>query len=56
MEHERVRLVERVDYITSSGFGDRGEWRAQQGLVRGGPSAAHNLWKPSCSSATNTSR
>jgi glutaconate CoA-transferase subunit B len=39
MEHERRRLVERVDYITSPGFGDGGDWRARQGLARGGPSA-----------------
>ena len=39
MEHERRRLVERVDYITSPGFGDGGDWRARQGLIRGGPTA-----------------
>ena len=39
MEHERRRLVARVDYITSPGFGDGGDWRACQGLARGGPSA-----------------
>jgi glutaconate CoA-transferase subunit B len=39
MEHEKRRLVERVDYITSPGFGDGGDWRMQQGLPRGGPSA-----------------
>ncbi|MBI3732362.1 MAG: CoA-transferase [Chloroflexi bacterium] len=39
MEHERRRLVERVDYITSPGFGDGGDWRARVGLPRGGPAA-----------------
>jgi glutaconate CoA-transferase subunit B len=40
MQHEAHRLRERVDFITSPGFGDDGPaWRAQQGLVRGGPSA-----------------
>ncbi|GAC1326533.1 MAG: CoA-transferase subunit beta [Chloroflexota bacterium] len=40
MEHDRRRLRERVDVITSPGFGGGGRgWRAQQGLVRGGPSA-----------------
>jgi glutaconate CoA-transferase subunit B len=40
MEHEPRRLRERVDFITSPGYGQGGAaWRAQQGLVRGGPSA-----------------
>jgi len=41
MEHEPRRLRERVDFITSPGYGDGGgvEWRQKQGLVRGGPSA-----------------
>jgi glutaconate CoA-transferase, subunit B len=39
MEHEKRRFVERVDYITSPGFGSGGDWRAQQGLPRGGPAA-----------------
>ncbi len=39
MAHEKRRFVERVAYITSSGFGDGGNWRGRQGLVRGGPSA-----------------
>jgi glutaconate CoA-transferase, subunit B len=39
MEHEKRRLVERVDYITSPGYGDGGNWRERQGLPRGGPSA-----------------
>ena len=40
MEHEPRRLRERVDFITSPGYGDGSpDWRARQGLVRGGPSA-----------------
>jgi glutaconate CoA-transferase subunit B len=40
MEHEPRRLRARVDFITSPGFGDgTPDWRARQGLVRGGPSA-----------------
>ncbi len=37
--HERRRLKERVDYVTSPGFGDGGEWRRNIGLPGGGPSA-----------------
>jgi glutaconate CoA-transferase subunit B len=37
MAHERKRFPERVSYITSPGYGDGGEWRAQVGLPRGGP-------------------
>lgn len=40
MEHEPRRLRERVDFVTSPGYGDGSpDWRARQGLVRGGPSA-----------------
>ncbi|MEP7199986.1 MAG: CoA-transferase [Chloroflexota bacterium] len=39
MEHERRRFVERVDYVTSPGYGDGRDWRARVGLPRGGPSA-----------------
>lgn len=39
MKHDTTRLVERVDYITSPGWGDGPEWRTAQGLVRGGASA-----------------
>ena len=39
MEHERRRFVERVDYITSPGYGDGGDWRVRVGLPRGGPAA-----------------
>jgi glutaconate CoA-transferase, subunit B len=38
MPHDRRRLVERVDFITSPGYGDGGNWRRRVGLVRGGPS------------------
>jgi glutaconate CoA-transferase, subunit B len=40
MEHTPRRLRERVDFVTSPGYGEGGTaWRARQGLVRGGPSA-----------------
>lgn len=39
MKHERRRFVEKVDYITSPGYGDGGDWRQRVGLPRGGPSA-----------------
>ena len=40
MEHEPRRLRERVDFVTSPGYGDgSADWRQRQGLVRGGPSA-----------------
>jgi glutaconate CoA-transferase subunit B len=39
MTHERRRFVERVDYVTSPGYGEGGEWRRGVGLGRGGPSA-----------------
>jgi glutaconate CoA-transferase subunit B len=39
MAHERRRFVERVDYVTSPGHGDGGDWRARAGLPGGGPSA-----------------
>jgi glutaconate CoA-transferase, subunit B len=39
MAHEKRRFVEKVNYMTSPGFGDGGNWRSRQGLVRGGPSA-----------------
>jgi glutaconate CoA-transferase subunit B len=38
MAHDKRRLRERVDFITSPGYGDGGTWRARMGLVRGGPS------------------
>ncbi|MGI9146714.1 MAG: CoA-transferase subunit beta [Chloroflexota bacterium] len=40
MEHQPRRLRERVDFITSPGYGTgSADWRTQHGLVRGGPSA-----------------
>ncbi|MFZ5586553.1 MAG: CoA-transferase subunit beta [Thermodesulfobacteriota bacterium] len=39
MTHQRRRLVPRVDFITSPGWGDGPGWRRDQGLVRGGPAA-----------------
>jgi glutaconate CoA-transferase subunit B len=39
MNHERRRLVPRVDYITSPGWGHHPGWREEQGLTRGGPAA-----------------
>ena len=40
MQHEARRLRERVDFVTSPGYGDGSAgWRRRQGLVRGGPSA-----------------
>lgn len=40
MEHERRRFVPRVDYVTSPGYGEGGDWRHRVGLPRGGPAAA----------------
>jgi glutaconate CoA-transferase subunit B len=39
LNHERHRLVERVDYLTSPGHGTGGNWRKSRGLPGGGPSA-----------------
>jgi glutaconate CoA-transferase, subunit B len=40
MEHAPRRLPERVDFVTSPGYGDGSpDWRRRQGLVRGGPAA-----------------
>jgi glutaconate CoA-transferase, subunit B len=38
MAHDKRRLRERVDFITSPGYGDGGDWRGRVGLPRGGPS------------------
>ncbi len=38
MPHDRRRLVERVSFITSPGYGDGPGWRERVGLPRGGPS------------------
>ena len=37
MNHERRRFVDKVQYITSPGYGDGGDWRARHGLTGGGP-------------------
>ena len=39
MAHERRRFVERVDYVTSPGHGEGGDWRRAVGLPGGGPAA-----------------
>lgn len=39
MAHERRRFVPRVDYLTSPGFGEGGDWRERVGLPGGGPAA-----------------
>ena len=40
MTHERRRLVERVSYVTSPGYGDGSPaWRKRNGLLGGGPAA-----------------
>ena len=39
VEHNERRLVDRVAYVTSPGFGDGPDWRRSTGLPRGGPSA-----------------
>ncbi|MCI0547366.1 MAG: CoA-transferase [Candidatus Rokubacteria bacterium] len=39
MPQEKHRFRERVDFITSPGFGDGPGWRERVGLVGGGPSA-----------------
>jgi glutaconate CoA-transferase subunit B len=38
MAHDKRRLRERVDFVTSPGYGEGGEWRTRVGLPRGGPS------------------
>ncbi|MFZ0614325.1 MAG: CoA-transferase [Desulfobacterales bacterium] len=38
MVHQKRRFVDRVDYITSPGYGDGAGWREAVGLPRGGPS------------------
>jgi len=39
MVHEKRRFVPKVDYTTSPGYGDGGDWRQRVGLPRGGPAA-----------------
>ena len=38
LAHERQRLRQRVDYVTSPGYGEGGDWRSRIGLPRGGTS------------------
>ncbi|TMF66232.1 MAG: CoA-transferase [Chloroflexi bacterium] len=38
MPHDRRRLREKVDFVTSPGYGNGRGWRERQGLARGGPS------------------
>ncbi len=38
MPHDKRRLRDRVDVVTSPGYGTGGDWRRRVGLVRGGPS------------------
>jgi glutaconate CoA-transferase subunit B len=40
MQHERRRFVPKVDYVTSPGYGEGGDWRERIGLPQGGPAAA----------------
>lgn len=37
MPHDKRRLRERVDFVTSPGYGDGPGWRERTGLPRGGP-------------------
>lgn len=37
MAHDKRRLREKVDFVTSPGYGTGGDWRAKVGLPRGGP-------------------
>ncbi|OLC53178.1 MAG: CoA-transferase [Chloroflexi bacterium 13_1_40CM_4_68_4] len=37
MPHDKRRLREKVDFITSPGYGDGPAWRSRVGLPRGGP-------------------
>jgi glutaconate CoA-transferase subunit B len=39
MQHQKRRLRERVDFITSPGYGEGKGWRERVGLSGGGPSA-----------------
>ena len=38
MAHDKRRMRTKVDFITSPGYGEGGDWRARVGLPRGGPS------------------
>ncbi|UIP01510.1 CoA transferase (plasmid) [Halobaculum sp. CBA1158] len=39
MAHEPRRFAERVEYVTSPGHGEGGDWREREGLPGGGPDA-----------------
>jgi glutaconate CoA-transferase subunit B len=39
LNHAKHRLVERVSYVTSPGYGSGGDWRKRSGLPGGGPTA-----------------
>ncbi len=39
LNHAKHRLVEKVFYVTSPGYGDGGDWRKRSGLLGGGPTA-----------------
>lgn len=39
MSHQKRRLVPKVDFVTSPGYGPEEDWRQSQGLTRGGPEA-----------------
>lgn len=39
LNHDKRRLVPKVHYVTSPGWGDGAGWRERVGLIRGGPSA-----------------
>jgi glutaconate CoA-transferase subunit B len=38
MNHQRRRFTPKVQFITSPGYGDGGDWRKQHGIIGGGPS------------------
>jgi glutaconate CoA-transferase subunit B len=38
MNHEKRRFTSKVQFVTSPGFGNGGNWRAENGLSGGGPS------------------
>jgi glutaconate CoA-transferase subunit B len=40
MNHQKRRFVDKVQYVTSPGFGAGGDWRSRHGLSGGGPSHA----------------
>lgn len=39
LEHKKRRFPEKVDFVTSPGWGEGGDWRKKIGLPRGGPAA-----------------